>query len=43
MENEQLPEYRAPMMTTYTDEQILEEMGPAQTVTSGGGRVALPI
>ena len=28
-----LPEYETPQVTTYTDEEILEEMGPAQAVT----------
>jgi len=27
-----LPVYEAPQVVTYTDEQILEELGPAQTV-----------
>lgn len=32
MNNEtKLPEYEAPQVITYTDEQILEELGPAQT------------
>ncbi len=26
-----LPEYEAPQVITYTDEEILEELGPAQT------------
>lgn len=30
VENEKLPEYEAPQVTTYTDEEILEELGPAQ-------------
>ena len=33
MNNEtQLPVYEAPQVITYTDEQILEELGPAQTL-----------
>lgn len=27
-----LPVYEAPQVLTYTDEQILEELGPAQTL-----------
>ena len=27
------PEYEPPEVTTYTDEEILEEMGPVQAVT----------
>lgn len=32
MEERKLPEYEAPKVTTYTDEEILEELGPAQTI-----------
>jgi hypothetical protein len=33
MNNEtKLPMYEAPLVITYTDEQILEELGPAQTL-----------
>lgn len=33
MNNETLlPVYEAPQVITYTDEQILEELGPAQTM-----------
>ena len=28
-----VPAYEPPQITTYTDEEILEEMGPAQAVT----------
>jgi hypothetical protein len=28
-----LPEYEPPEVTTYTDAEILEEMGPVQAVT----------
>ncbi len=28
--------YEAPKIITYTEEEILEKLGPAQTVTSGG-------
>ena len=31
MEERELPEYEAPRVITYTDEEILEELGPAQT------------
>ena len=31
MEDKKLPEYEAPKIVTYTDEEILEELGPAQT------------
>lgn len=30
VEDKNLPEYEAPQVTTYTDEEILEELGPAQ-------------
>lgn len=40
-EEKQLPKYEAPEVITYTDEEILEELGPAQTLysspTGGGG------
>ncbi len=32
MESKKLPEYAAPEVITYTDEEILEELGPAQAV-----------
>jgi hypothetical protein len=32
MEDKTLPAYEAPEVITYTDEEILEELGPAQTV-----------
>jgi hypothetical protein len=32
MKDKQLPEYEAPKVITYTDEEILEELGPAQAV-----------
>jgi len=32
MEKLTLPVYEAPQVITYTDEQILEELGPAQTL-----------
>jgi hypothetical protein len=32
MEEQGLPAYEVPDVTTYTDEEILEEMGPAQAV-----------
>jgi hypothetical protein len=31
MEEKRLPEYEAPEVTTYTDEELLEELGPAET------------
>ena len=31
--NKPKPQYVPPQVTTYTDEEILEEMGPAQAVT----------
>jgi hypothetical protein len=33
MTDKELPEYEPPEVTTYTDEEILEEMGPVQAVT----------
>ena len=32
MERKKLPDYEAPQVMTYTDEEILEELGPAQAV-----------
>jgi hypothetical protein len=32
MEDKKMPEYEAPEVVTYTDEEILEELGPAQAV-----------
>ena len=29
-------EYEAPKVITYTEEEILNKLGPAHTVTSGG-------
>ena len=31
-----LPQYEPPVVLTYTDEEILEELGPARTLGSGG-------
>lgn len=31
MEDRKLPEYEVPKVITYTDEEILDELGPAQT------------
>ena len=31
MEERKLPVYEAPKVITYTDEEILEELGPAQS------------
>ena len=33
MTDKELPEYEPPEVTTYTDTEILEEMGPVQAVT----------
>jgi hypothetical protein len=30
MEDKKMPKYEAPEVITYTDEEILEELGPAQ-------------
>ena len=35
MEDKKLPKYEAPQVTTYTDEEILDELGPAQAVYGG--------
>ena len=32
---ETLPVYESPQIVTYTEEDVLEELGPAQTLTSG--------
>jgi hypothetical protein len=32
MEDRKLPEYEVPEVTTFTEEEILEELGPAQAV-----------
>jgi hypothetical protein len=32
MTDKETPTYEAPEVTTYTDEEILEELGPAQAV-----------
>jgi len=32
MESKKMIEYEAPKVTTYTDEEILEELGPAQAI-----------
>jgi hypothetical protein len=37
MEERTLPRYEAPVIVTYTNEEILEELGPARTQLSGGG------
>jgi hypothetical protein len=34
MEDRTLPEYEPPVVLTYTDEEILEELGPARTNNS---------
>ena len=33
----ELPQYEVPSITTYRDEEILEELGPAQTQYGGPG------
>lgn len=35
MEEKKLPEYEAPKMLTYTDEEVFEMLGPAHTAISG--------
>ena len=35
MDELKLPGYELPQVVTYTDEEILEELGPAQTVVTG--------
>lgn len=37
MENKNLPQYEPPVVQTYTNEEILEELGPARTNVSGLG------
>lgn len=37
MEEKKLPEYEAPKMLTYTDEEVFEMLGPAHTGSIGGG------
>ena len=32
MEDKKMPEYETPEVVTYTDEEILEELGPAQAI-----------
>ena len=32
MEGKKMPEYQVPEVITYTDEDILEELGPAQAM-----------
>jgi hypothetical protein len=36
MEDKKMPEYEAPEVVTYTDEDILEELGPAQAIYGNG-------
>jgi hypothetical protein len=38
MDAKKMPEYEAPQVITYTDEEILEELGPAQASSYGGGK-----
>lgn len=35
-ETKELPVYEVPQVISYTDEEILEVLGPAQANTSGG-------
>ena len=35
MDEKKLPQYEAPRVVTYTEEEILEELGPAQAVIYG--------
>jgi hypothetical protein len=35
MEQQDLPEYEAPQVITYTDEEILEELGNAHAYDTG--------
>ncbi len=35
VEEQELPVYEPPQVITYTDEEILEELGPAQAVYGG--------
>ena len=37
MDEDTLPQYEPPVVVTYTDEEILEELGPVRTSGSGGG------
>lgn len=37
MENQKLAEYEVPQVTSFTDEEILEELGPAQAWVYNGG------
>lgn len=39
MEERTLPQYEPPVVITYSDEQILEELGPARTIISGAAQV----
>jgi len=32
----ELPEYKVPAVMTFTDEEILDELGPAQALVYGG-------
>jgi len=42
MEENTLPQYEPPVVLTYTDEEILDELGPARTNTSGVGDGLFP-
>ena len=39
MEEKKLPVYESPKVVTYTDEELLEELGPAQTGYVSGDSV----
>ena len=36
MEEHKLPEYEAPQVITYTAEELLDELGPVQTLYTAG-------
>lgn len=36
MEDKKLPEYETPKVLTYTDEEVLEMLGPAHTGSTEG-------
>jgi hypothetical protein len=38
-----MPEYEAPEVVTYTDEEILEELGPAQAIYGNGKKPPSPM
>ena len=42
MEEKKLPEYQVPQVITYSDEEILEELGPAQALYGNFDGVKFP-